>query len=119
MLEKPIRHLVKREADVFETDFLTSYVEWHVREPAMHAADDASQYGPIADTGIEDPHRRRSGVNIGEFERHAARHHPLFAAGMHKKQIFLAVIEEPEIALRVGRSLIELQRSGRAGRDGA
>ena len=40
-------------------------------------------------------------MDVGELERDAVRHHPLFAAGVDEQQILLPVVEEAEIALRI------------------
>ena len=37
-------------------------------------------------------------MNAGEFQRHPVRDHPLLAAGMDEQQVFLPVLEKPEIA---------------------
>src|SRR5262249_33188479 len=58
-------------------------------------------HGAVADPGVEHAHRRWSRVNVGEFEGHPVRHHPLFTASVHEQEIFLAIVEEAKIALRI------------------
>ena len=56
------------------------------------------QHGAVAHAGIEYPQRRRPGVDTAEFQRHPLRDDPLFAAGMYEQQVFLAILEKPEVA---------------------
>src|SRR3979490_565321 len=37
-------------------------------------------------------------MDAAELQRHPLRDHPLFAAGMDEQQVFLPVLEKPEIA---------------------
>ena len=67
----------------------------------MHRAHHSQQHGAVADAGIEHTQRRRARMDIGEFERDPAGDHPFFAAGAHKEQIFLPVVEEAEVTLRI------------------
>ena len=104
MLEEAVRHLLQGEADVLEADLLADRVERHVREAVVHRAHHARQHRAVADAGVEHAHRRRARMDVAELERDAARHHPLLRAGVDEQQIFLPVVEEAEIALRVGRA---------------
>ena len=105
MLEETIRHLLEREPDVLEADLLAGDVERHVRIAVMHRAHHARQHRAVAHAGIEQAHRRRTRMDVGEFERDAVRDHPFLAAGVHEQQIFLPVVEEAEIAGRIGAGL--------------
>ena len=67
----------------------------------MHRAHHARQHGAVADAGVEHAHRRRTRMDIGELHADALRDFPFLAAGVHEQQIFLPVVEEAEIALRV------------------
>src|SRR5580692_3286603 len=52
-------------------------------------------------------------MDAGEFQRHPFRDHPLFAAGMDEQQVFLPVLEKPEIApwiALLGRDLQSARR---------
>src|SRR6266404_1608500 len=40
-------------------------------------------------------------MDAAELQRHPLRNHPLFATGMDEQQIFLPILEEPEIAAGV------------------
>src|SRR5262249_57523231 len=40
-------------------------------------------------------------MDVGQFERDAARDHPFLAAGIDEQQILLAVVEEAEVALGI------------------
>src|SRR5258708_13732234 len=40
-------------------------------------------------------------MDATELQRHPLRNHPLFATGMDEQQIFLPILEEPEIAAGV------------------
>ena len=55
---------------------------------------------------------------LPQFERDAARHHPLLRAGVHEQQILLPVVEETEVAQRVGwaRRMRDRHRAFRAHR---
>ena len=103
MLEKTIRHLLQREADVFEADLLADEIERHRRKAVVHGAHHPHQHAAVADAGVEHAHRRRARMDVGEFVGDAARHLPFLAAGVDEQQIFLPVVEETEVALRVGR----------------
>src|SRR4029077_16308387 len=50
------------------------------------------------DPGIEYPKRRRSWMDARELQRHTGGDHPLLAAGVDKQQVFLPILEKPEIA---------------------
>ena len=70
----------------------------------MHGAHHPQQDGAVAYAGIEHPQRRRARMDIGELEPDPAGDHPLFAAGVDEQQVFLPVVEEAEVALRVALS---------------
>src|SRR6266404_553969 len=40
-------------------------------------------------------------MDVGQFERDAARDHPFFAAGVDEQQVLLPVVEEAEVALGI------------------
>ena len=103
MLEEAIRHLLQREPDVLEADLLADGVERHVRETVVHGAHHAYQHRAVADAGVEHPHRRRARVDVDEFFGDAVRDLPFLAAGVDEQQIFLPVVEEAEVALRIAR----------------
>ena len=71
MLEEAVGHLVEREPHVLEADLLADDVERHGREAVVHRAHHARQHGAVADAGIEDAHRRRARMDVGEL--HARR----------------------------------------------
>ena len=101
MLDETIRHFLQGEADVFQTDFLGDNVERHGRKTVVHGAHHAREHGAVADAGIEHAHGRRTRVNIAEFEPDPVGDFPFLRAGVHEQQIFLPVVEEAEIALRI------------------
>ena len=103
MLEEAIRHLLQCEADVLEADLLADDIERHVAEAVVHRPHDAGQHRAVADAGVEHPHRGRPRVEVRELFGNAVRDFPLLAAGIDEQQIFLPVVEEAEIALRVVR----------------
>jgi hypothetical protein len=72
-------------------------------------------YGAVADAGVEHPDRRRSRMDVSELFRDAVRHFPFFAARVDEQQVFLPVVEEAEIALRVAGLACLRRRRGRAG----
>jgi hypothetical protein len=53
-------------------------------------------------------------MDAGQFQRQPVGDHPLFAAGVHEQQVFLAVLEKPEIAAGVAlfRGYLEPARRG-------
>ena len=121
MLEQPVRHLFERQADVLEAQFLARDIERHMGEADVHRAHHPRQHGAVADAGIEDPQCRRPRMDGGQFQRDPLRDHPLFAAGVDEQQVFLAVLEETEIASRValfGRHHEPARRRHPAGRGG-
>src|SRR5208282_4013439 len=65
--------------------------------------------------GVEDAHRRRPWMNMAELFGDAARHFPLFAAGVDEEEILLPIVEEAEIALRVAQLDRRRGRKRRAG----
>ncbi len=101
MLEQPVRHLVERQADVLEAELLARDIERHMRKAAVHRAHHPRQHGAVAEAGVEYPQRRRPRMDAGELQRHPLRDHPLLAAGVDEQQIFLPVLEKPEIAAGV------------------
>ena len=101
MLHEPVRHLLHGEAHVLEADLLADHVERGVRELVVHRAQRAQEHGAVADAGVEQAQRRRPRMNVGEFERDAVRHHPRLRTGVHEQQIFLSVVEEAEVLLRI------------------
>ena len=98
VLVEAVGHLVEAQARVLEADLLAHHVEGQRREAPVHLAHDAGQHGAVAHAGIEQAHRRRLGVEVGELHADAARHHLLLAAGIDEQQVFLAVVEEAEVA---------------------
>ena len=105
MLEEAVRHFLQRQPDIFETDFLADDVERHVREAVVHRAHHPHQHGAVADAGIEHAHRRRPRMQMGELFGDAVGDLPFLAAGIDEQQIFLPVVEEAEIALRVAAQI--------------
>src|SRR6478752_832820 len=101
MLEEAVRHFLQGQPHVLEADFLADHVERHVREAVMHRAHHAGEYRAVAYTGIEDTNGRRARVQMRKLLGDAVRYFPLFAARIDEQQIFLPVVEEAEIALRV------------------
>jgi hypothetical protein len=53
-------------------------------------------------------------MDVGQFLPNPVGHDPLFATGVHEQQVFLPVIEEAEIALRIPRCrlMVEMLRVG-------
>ena len=113
MLEEPVRHLLQGEADVLEADLLADHVERRVRKAVVHRPHHPQQHGAVAHAGVEHAQRRRARMDIGEFEPDPAGDHPLFAAGVDEQQVFLPVVEEAEVALRI--ALTGRDRSRRSG----
>src|SRR5215831_4478095 len=101
MFDETIRHLVQREANVLQADFLTDNIERSGREPVVHRTHHACEHRPVTNAGVEYAHRRRPRMDIGEFEAHPRSYFPLLRAGVHEEQILLPVVEETEIALRI------------------
>src|SRR5262245_6180127 len=101
MLEEAIRHFLQGEPHVLEADLLAHQVERRGRKSVVHRAHDSQQYRAVADAGVEHAQRRRARMDIGEFQRNSAGDHPFFAAGADEEQVFLPVVEEAEIALRI------------------
>ena len=111
MLEEAVRHFLQREPHVLEADLLADRVERHVRKTVVHGAHHAHQHRAVADAGVEHPHRRRPRMDVDELFGDAVRDFPFLAAGVDEQQIFLPVVEEAEIALRVAR--FSRRRGGR------
>src|SRR6266852_8569291 len=103
MLDKAVRHLLQGQTGVFQADFLADHIERHGREAVVHCPHHARQHGAVADAGIEQPNRRRTRVDIDQLLPNPVGHNPLLAAGVHKQQVFLTVIEKAKIALRILR----------------
>src|SRR5258707_7897012 len=101
MFDEAVGHLVKREADIFQADLLADDIKWRGRKAVVHRAHHTRQYRAVADAGVEHTHRRRTWMNVGELEIDARCDLPFLRAGVHEQQIFLAVVEETKIALRV------------------
>jgi hypothetical protein len=101
VFEEPVGHLLQRKPDVFETDLLAYNVERHGRRAVVHGAHHACKHGAVTDAGVKDAHGGRSRMDIGELQANALADHPFLAARVDEQQIFLPVVEEAEIALRV------------------
>ena len=101
MLDETVGHFLQTEPYVFEADLFADDVERHGRKTVVHRAHHARQHSAVAEAGVEHTHRRRARMNIGELEIDAVGDLPLLAAGVDEQQIFLPVVEEAEIALRV------------------
>ena len=110
MLEEPVRHLLHGEADIFETDLLADDVKRHMRKTVVHLAHHARKHGAVAYACIKYPNRRWPRVDVGEFEADTLCDHPLLAAGIDEQKIFLPVVEEAEVPLRVFGSGCRRQR---------
>ena len=65
MLENAIRHLLQRQAQVFEAELLAGDIERHVRKALMHRAQHARQHRTVADAGVEHAQRRWPGMDAG------------------------------------------------------
>jgi hypothetical protein len=118
VLVEAVGHLVEAEPGVLEADLLADHVEGQRRQAAVHLAHDAGEHRAVAHAGVEHAHRRRLGMQVGELQVDAARHHLLLAAGVDEQQIFLAVVEEAEVArgraFRVGRFRLQARRPAHA-----
>src|SRR5262245_2633082 len=99
MLDKAIRHLVQREPDILEADFLADNVERRGRKTVVHRAHYAREHGAVADTGIEHTDRRRAWVNVGQFKPYPRSNFPFLRTGIHEQQVFLTIVEEEKIAM--------------------
>src|ERR1700730_412268 len=90
---------------------------------AMHRSQHSRQHGAVADAGVEQAQRWGPGMDAGKFQRHPFRDHPLFAASMDEQQVFLAVLEKPEIASGIAffgwnlKTVRRRQPARRRGRD--
>ena len=82
MFEQPVRQLVERELDVFQTELLARNVERHMREASVHRAQHTRQHRSVAHAGIEQPQRRRARMDAAKLERDAIGDHTLLAAGV-------------------------------------
>src|SRR5262249_18350236 len=108
--------------DVFQAQFLACHIKRHVGETAVHRAQHPRQHCAVANTRVEHPQCRWTGMDTGKLERNPVRNHPLLAAGMDEQQVFLAVFEKAEIAPRIAllRRYLETARrwwATRGGRD--
>ena len=101
MLAEAVGHLLQREPHIFEADFLADHIERHVREAVMHRAQHAQHHGAVAHARVEHAHRRRARMDVGELKRDTIGDDPFFAAGVDEQEIFLPIVEEAEIALRI------------------
>ena len=84
----------------------------------MHRAHHPRKHRTVADASVEYAKRRRAGMQAGQLQRHPLGDHPLLAAGMDEQQVFLAVLEKPEIAAWIAlfrRHLEPARRRQRAG----
>src|SRR5262245_15818847 len=104
MLEETVGHFLQGKPHVLEADLLAHHVERRGWKSVVHRAHHSQQYRAVADASVEHAQRRRARMDIGEFERNPAGDHPFFAAGADEEEIFLPVIEEAEIALRIARA---------------
>jgi hypothetical protein len=114
MLEEAVRHLAQRQAHVLEADLLADDEERHRREAPVHLAHHSREHGAVAHAGVEQPHRRRTRMDMAELEPDAARDHVLLAAGVDEEEVLLAVVEEAEVLFR--RELAHRRRGRRAPR---
>ena len=96
MFEQAVRHLFQHQPHVLVADLLGDDVERHGRETRVQRPHHPRQHGAVADTGVEDPQRRRRRLQIAEFERNPVGDFGLLAAGRDEQQVFLPVVEEPE-----------------------
>ncbi len=101
MLEEAVSHLLQRQPHVLEADLLTDDVKRHVRKAVVHGAHGAHQHAAVADAGVEHAHGRRTGMQERELAGDPTCHLPFLAAGVDEQQIFLPVVEEAEVALRI------------------
>src|SRR5579875_1524198 len=101
MLDKTVGHLVQREPNILQADFLADDIERHGREAVVHVAHDTREHGAIADAGVENAHGGRARMDVGELEPDAGCDLPLFRAGVHEQEVFLPVVEETEITFRI------------------
>ena len=98
MLEQPVRDLVQRQPDILKAELFAGDIERHMGKLAVHRAQYARQHGSVADASVEYPKCGGPGVDAGKLQRHPLGNHPFFAAGMDEQQVFLPVLEKPEIA---------------------
>src|SRR5215831_19085825 len=87
MLDETIRHLVQREANVLQANFLADDIERSSREPVVHRTHHACEHRAVTNASVEYAHRRRPRMDIGEFEAHPRSYFPLLRAGVHEEQI--------------------------------
>ena len=111
MFEQAIGHFLERHPHVFVRDLLGDDIERHGRKARVHRPHDPRQNGAVADAGVEHPDRRRSGMDVGEFERDAMGDLGLLAAGRDEQEIFLPIVEEAE----AGRGRVRLRLAARRG----
>ena len=96
MLVEPVRHLFENETDVLEADLLADDEERHGREARVHRAHDPGQHRALADPRVEHPQRRGAWMNVGQFFADPVGDRPFLAAGGDEREVFLAVVVEPE-----------------------
>ena len=125
MLAEAVGQLVEGQANVLEADLLADDMERHGRKPRMHGAHHPRQHRAVADAGIEQAEGRRSRPHVGQFLANAVGDHLLLAASGDEQQVFLAIVEEAEVAaliLHAGRRQdrpVELVRGQPAAHDRA
>jgi hypothetical protein len=100
VLVEAVGHLVEAQPRILEADLLAHHVERQRRKAAVHLAHDAGQDRAVAHAGIEHAHRRRLGMQMGEFHADAAGDDLFLRARIDEQQVFLPVVEEAEIARR-------------------
>jgi hypothetical protein len=98
MLVEAVGHFLQAEPRVLEADLLADGIERQRRKAPVHFAQHARQHGAVAHAGVEHAHRGRRRMQVGELQADAAGDGFLLAAGVDEQQIFLAVVEEAEIA---------------------
>ena len=74
-----------------------------MRKAVVHRPHHAHHNRAVANPGVEDADRRRTRMDMGEFFGDAVGDLPFLAASIDEEQVFLAVVEETEIPLRIGR----------------
>ena len=95
-----VGHFLQAEARVLEADLLADGIERQRGKAPVHFAQHAREHGAVAHAGVEHAHRGRRGMDVRELQADAAGDGFLLAAGIDEQQIFLAVVEEAEVARR-------------------
>ena len=80
MLDEAIGHLVQRETNVLQADFLADDIEGHGRETVVHRTHHAREHRSVADAGVKHAHRRRTRMDIGEFKADPVSDFPFLAS---------------------------------------